>query len=63
MTWPIDPEGDFNPGLPGMAACEICGVTELEVAYVSDPYDRDINDTIVMRWLCIDCWGQRADDI
>ena len=61
-TWHTD-SASHNPGLPGMTECEVCQAMLPDVTYRVDPYDEDVNNTIVMRWLCDDCRQQRADDI
>lgn len=43
--------------------CEICGKEGEDVAYEADPFILEIDDEIVMRWLCSQCWQERADDI
>ncbi len=33
--------------------CEECG--SYDVKYVSDPFEEEMNNIIVMRWLCSNC--------
>lgn len=62
-SWAIGAEDSVNPGLPGMVECERCHKMEPDVAYVCNPYDADINDKIVMEWLCKACEDKYAADI
>ena len=50
-------------GLVRRIACEHCGLVRPGVRYTEDPYNRDINDTVVMMYLCKQCLRQRAEDI
>lgn len=43
--------------------CEICGKEGEDVAYEADPFILEIDDEVVMCWLCSQCWQERADDI
>ena len=45
-----------------MERCEKCGCKDC-ASYVEDPYQKDMNDTIVMRWLCSECYADIAGDI
>ena len=42
--------------------CEDCG-TVRNVHYRIDPYNYEINDKIVYRWLCDNCYNDRKDEI
>ncbi len=44
--------------------CECtCGDHEGEVEFVIDPYDEDVNNTEVWRWLCAKCYEHHVMDI
>lgn len=41
--------------------CDICGKEDAKP--VIDPYDFDVNDLEVTRYLCADCYQERVNDI
>jgi len=45
-----------------MEPCENCGCTQC-ADYVKDPYQDDMNDVVIMRWLCSECYRDIAGDI
>ncbi len=42
--------------------CEVCG-EEKKCRYIADPFDEDVNNATVMRWLCDECYDNLCDDI
>jgi hypothetical protein len=43
--------------------CDRCGERKADVELQEDPYNRDVNDRIVLMFLCDDCREERAADI
>jgi hypothetical protein len=46
-----------------MPICDRCGKDLPDVEEYEDPYSKEINDEIVIRALCRDCYQERLDDI
>lgn len=48
------------------AICEECGAVnspDNPVDYIEDPYDAEINDFHIERWLCLDCYNDKQGNI
>jgi hypothetical protein len=43
--------------------CEICGSTDETVKFVEDPFELEINDKIVIKELCRNCYNKIGQEI
>jgi len=55
-------EQEFLDALDGQK-CYRCGTYGSDVKYVADPYMEEIENEIVMVWLCEKCYDLICDDI
>lgn len=39
--------------------CEICGNP---AKFITDPFEEEMNDRIVLRWLCSDCYNAQVQE-
>jgi hypothetical protein len=43
--------------------CNECGKRKQDVELRVDPYDMDVNNVEVERWMCSSCYAERAADV
>lgn len=43
--------------------CQECGLKKDDVGLVEDPFQRDVHQEQVMRYLCDDCYDKLVEDI
>jgi hypothetical protein len=44
-----------------MTKCNRCG--KEDAVYIANPYVKEINDEIIMEWLCDSCYSLLCDEI
>lgn len=49
--------------IPKCSCCRVSKTEDPSVSYRLDPYDLDINDKRVWKWLCDNCDNEIAQDI
>ena len=46
-----------------MNKCDECGKRKQSVQWIADPFQGDVYNTVVMRFLCGKCYGMLCDEI
>lgn len=46
-----------------MNKCDSCGKRKRDVQWIIDPFQEDVYNAVVWRWLCGDCEQKLCDDI